>query len=213
MSMVRTRLVYLVLLLLVSLSLGAQSSNGDFTFAVAGAKGAIQYNARVQGSSAKGNLTFTGTQDVSGDAVDDAGGNGAASTTATISVSIDCMRQTGNRAAMSGIVTSSNVPGYTGRRAILAVEDNGEGVKESRDAFTWGLYHDQQPSWTASDAEVPGDSGAMFSWLATDFEQPNDVGIPAGANAPKGVDCRSFSLSSYALESLVHGTGNIQVRP
>ncbi len=189
----------------------AQSSNGDFSFALSGASGAIQYDARVHGSSARGNITFTATQDISDDP--DGEGTGAAATTANVTVAIDCMKQSANRASMSGIVTASNVPGYVGARAILAVEDNGEGVNAARDAFTWGVYRETAPNWTASDYEVPGDNGASFSWLATDFEDPSDPGIPAGANAPKGTTCKSFGLGAYALSELGQGSGNIQVRP
>ncbi|HVE73391.1 MAG TPA: hypothetical protein VNI54_18625 [Thermoanaerobaculia bacterium] len=210
--MAKLRLFCIVAGLFAATSVWAQSSNGDFQFALTGATGAIQFDARVHGTSAKGTINFTASQDVSNDNVDDNGGPGAQATSATIVVSIDCMKQSGNRASMSGLVTSSSVPGYTGRRAILAVEDNGEGVNASRDAFTWGVYTDDNPTWTPSDAEVPGDNGAMFSWLATDFEVPGDVGIQAGANAPKGRDCKSFGLGAYALEALVHGAGNIQVR-
>jgi hypothetical protein len=211
--MARNRTGFIFLILLASVSASAQSANGDFTFALSGASGAIQFNAKAEGSGAKGNATFTATQEVSNDSVDDTGGPGAVATSATIEVAIDCIKVTGKRAAMSGIVTSSNVPGYTGLRAILAVEDGGEGNKAAKDAFTWGVYRNDSLAWTASDAEVPGDNGAMFSWLATDFEVPGDPGIQMGANAPKGVDCRSFGLASYALDEVGHGAGNINVKP
>ncbi|HEX6083757.1 MAG TPA: hypothetical protein VF266_04480 [Thermoanaerobaculia bacterium] len=210
--MTRTRLLLIVLVLVSAISASAQSSNGDFSFALAGANGSIQFNAKAEGSGAKGHVTFNATQDVSNDSVDDNGGPGAAATSATLQVEVDCLKVSGNRAAMSGVVTSSNVPGYAGLRAILAVEDGGEGSKASRDAFTWGIYRNNAPTWTASDAEVPGDNGAMFSWLATDFEVPGDAGIQVGANAPTGVDCKSFGLAAYALDELVHGAGNINVR-
>ncbi|HUR82806.1 MAG TPA: hypothetical protein VM733_18750 [Thermoanaerobaculia bacterium] len=202
-----------VLALLVPVMAWAQSSNGDFSFALSGATGAIQFDARVHGSNAKGNITFTATQDISGESVDDGGGPGAAAATANITVSIDCLKQNGNRASMSGLVTASNVPGYVGARAILAVEDNGEGVNAARDAFTWGVYRENAATWFPTDSEVPGDNGASFSWTATDFEDPSDPGIPAGANAPKGTTCKSFGLGAYALNELGHGSGNIQVRP
>ena len=210
--MARARAFLIVAALLLAMPLSAQSASGDFQFALAGSSGAVQFNARMHGSSARGDLTFTANVEVSGDSDDD-GGQAPSAMTATLSVSIDCLRQTGNRAAMSGIVTSSNVPAFVGRRAILAVEDNGEGVNASRDAFTWGLYNDDAPSWTPSDAEVPGDAGATFSWIATDSERPDDTGVPAGANAPDGLNCQSFGLGAYSLEILGHGNGNIQVRP
>ena len=211
--MAKLRVFLFSAVLLAAAFASAQSSNGDFSFALAGATGAIQYDARVHGNSARGTINFTATQDVSGEAVDDGGGTGTAATAASVTVEIDCMKQNGNRASMSGIVTASNVPGYVGARAILAVEDNGEGVNAARDAFTWGVYRETAPNWTPSDAEVPGDNGATFSWLATDAEDPSDPGIPAGANAPKGTTCKSFGLGAYSLNELGQGSGNIQVRP
>ena len=210
--MAKSRVFLIVLVLLAAISASAQSSNGDFSFALSGANGSIQFNAKAEGSGAKGHVTFSATQDVSNDSVDDTGGPGAAATSATIQVEVDCLKVTGNRAAMSGVVTSSNVPGYAGLRAILAVEDGGEGSKAPKDAFTWGVYRNDALTWTPSDAEVPGDNGAMFSWLATDFEVPGDTGIPAGANAPTGVDCKSFGLAAYAMDEVAHGAGNINVK-
>ncbi|HYC90433.1 MAG TPA: hypothetical protein VEO54_14545 [Thermoanaerobaculia bacterium] len=210
--MARTRAGFLFLLLLASVSASAQSASGDFTFALPGASGAIQFNAKTSGNAPKGHISFTATQQVSNDAVDDSGGPGTSSQTATIGVTVDCLKVTGNRAAMSGVVTSSSVPGYVGLRAILAVEDGGEGSKAPRDGFTWGVYGNNAATWTPSDAEVPGDNGAMFSWLATDFEVPGDAGIQVGANAPTGVTCQSFGLAAYTLDEVAHGAGNIQVR-
>jgi hypothetical protein len=34
-----------------------------------------------------------------------------------------------------------------------------------------------------------------------------------GANAPTGIDCKSFGLTAYALNEVPHGAGNIQVKP
>ena len=210
--MTRTRVCFCILGVVFALTASAQSANGDFRFDYPGATGAVQFHARAFGDSARGEISFASTQDVSNDAVDDTGGPGATPTSVTLTVSIDCLRQSGRRASMSGLVTASSIAAYNGRRAILTVEDNGEGVNAVRDAFTWGLYDNTLPTWTPSDAEVPGDNGAMFSWTATDFERPDDVGIPAGAGAPAGIDCRSFGLDAYSLQTLEHGSGNIQVR-
>jgi hypothetical protein len=211
--MAKLRFCVLVSSLVAATAVLGQSANGGFQFTLPGASGAIEFDARVHGSTAKGTVHFKATQEVSGENGDDVGGSGPQSLTAKITVSVDCLRQSGNRASMSGLVTDSNVPGYAGRRAILTVEDNGEGVNAQRDAFTWGVYGNDAQTWTPSDADIPGDNGAMFSWLATDFEVPGDAGIPMGANAPKGTDCKSFGLGSYALSEVAHGAGNIQVRP
>jgi len=70
------------------------------------------------------------------------------------------------------------------------------------------------PNWTASDAELEFDNGAALSWIASDFERNDDVGVPAGnGNTREAGDCRAVSLGAYALDELVHGDGNIQVRP
>jgi hypothetical protein len=61
------------------------------------------------------------------------------------------------------------------------------------------------------DAELEFDSGVGLSWIATDFEREDDAGVPS--TLPSEIDCQSFPLSSYALESLPQGSGNIQVKP
>ena len=130
----------------------------------------------------------------------------------TATVSFDCVRVSGNRAAMSGLVTASNVQGYVGRRAVLAVEDNGEGINAAAlDRFTWGLYRKNVRNWTPSDAEVPGDMGALLNWYATDAERPDDVAVPARQS--EEIDCHSFPFGSYAVESIAHGAGTVQVKP
>lgn len=49
------------------------------------------------------------------------------------------------------------------------------------------------------------------SWLATDFERDDDVPVSSVPLDPG--DCRGFSLGAYAVEDLIHGNGNIQVKP
>ena len=206
-------------LLVLAFSVAAQNSgpasNGDFQFALDGATGAIQYNARQQGSSATGQMTFTGAIDISNEDVDGEGTGGNAVSNVTVTVSIDCLRINGNRAAMSGLVSSASEPAYVGVRAVLAVEDNGEGSKApALDRFTWGLYRPTATGWMPSDAEVPGDNGAMFTWFATDAEREDDVPIQAGLSTiPTSVDCKTFPFGSYAFENVAHGAGNIQVKP
>ncbi len=203
-------------LALCALSAAAQNNgsaaNGDFQFALNGASGAIQFDARQQDSGAKGQMTFNATLAVSNEDVDGEGTSSSSLSAVTATVSFDCVRVSGNHAAMSGIVTASSVPAYVGQRAVLAVEDNGEGINASGlDRFTWGVYKQSARTWTPSDAEVPGDNGWMLSWFATDSERPDDVAIPGRAS--ETVDCKSFPFGSYAFESVAHGAGNIQVKP
>ena len=205
----------LCLIVLLPLSAIAQnsgpSSNGEFQFALEGASGAIQYNARTQGTSASGQMTFTGAVEVSNEDVDGEGTSESALTSVNVTVEFNCLKINGNRAAMSGIVTASSHAPYVGKRAILAVEDGGEGKNAEPDRFTWGVYRLNGMSWTPEDAEVPGDPGWSFSWYATDAERNDDV--PVLISGPKGpIDCNSFPFGSYAFEALPHGAGNIQVK-
>jgi hypothetical protein len=203
---------------MLTLSVAAQNSgpasNGDFQFGLEGASGAIQYDARSFGSGARGQITFVGAMDITNDDVDGNGEGGSAVTNVTMSVEVDCLRIVGNRAAMSGVVTSSSVSAYNGAKALLAVEDNGEGKKVSDpDRFTWGLYRSTATTWTPSDAEVPGDNGAMFSWYASDYERNDDTPVLTNTSQNKTVDCSTFPFGSYAFEDVAHGAGEIQVKP
>jgi hypothetical protein len=206
----------LCVLLLFSFSAVADSgpsSNGDFQFNLTGATGAIQYNVKAEGSGARGEMTFNGAIEVSNEDVDGEGTTVIPVSNVTLTVSFDCIRVSGNRASMSGVVTSSSVPEYIGVKSVLAVEDNGEGSKTALDRFTWGVYRSTATTWFPTDEEVPGDTGATLTWLATDFEAPGDpvlVGIPA---TPTSVDCKTFPLGSYAFENVAHGAGNLQVKP
>jgi hypothetical protein len=128
-------------------------------------------------------------------------------------VDFDCLVVSGSRASMSGLVTASSVPAYVGRRSLLVVDDGGEGVKNSSDSFTWGLYR-RAATWTAADAELDFDNGASLSWYATDAERNDDVAVQVGNGSGRETgDCRAVGLGAYALDELVHGNGNIQVRP
>jgi len=204
-------------LVIFALPLFAQNSgpsaNGSFSYTVDGGTRTLEFNARTQGSSTKGQLTFSGPADIPDQDVDGDGTTSAGTVSATFSVDFDCLKLTGNRAAMSGLVTSSNVSGYNGRRIVLAVEDNGEGSKAAPDRYTWGVYVAAAGGWVPSDAEVVGDNGAMFSWLATDSERFDDVGFQYHTTTSAVVDCQSFPLTSYPFDELPQGAGNIQVRP
>ena len=203
--------------LLFAISVAAQnngpSSSGDFRFAVTGAGGSIQYNARTQANGTKGEMTFTGTVDISNEDVDGIGDSSSAATNVQLTVSIDCLRVSGNHAAMSGTVSSSSVAAYLGAKALLAVEDGGES-KNADDKFTWGVYRSTAETWLPSDAEVPDDIGATLTWYVTDAERLDDAGVPSSQTRKnRPVDCQSFPFGSYAFETVAQGGGNIQVRP
>jgi len=206
---------FLVLSLSATAQNGGPASTGNFQFGLAGAQGAIQYDARSSGGSSKGQMTFSGTMEISNEDVDGSGEGGAAASSVTMTVEFDCLRIAGNRAVMSGVVTASSVSAYQGTRALLAVEDNGDDSKSTGpDRFTWGLYKTTATTWTPFDAEVPGDNGTMFTWYASDAERPDDVPVPTShARKPSGVDCSSFPFGSYAFEDVQNGALQVQFKP
>ena len=192
----------------------AQSASGGFHAAVGDGTRNIEFNAKATpNGGASGDLKFTGPlsipdQDVDGDSTGDPG---AAEVTVSMRVDVDCLRVEGNRAVLGGQIKESSVGAYVGRRMLLTVEDGGEGKNAAPDRYTWGQYRSTAATWIASDAELEFDSGIGLSWIATDFERTDDAGI--SSSRPAQVDCKSFSLSSYALEDLPQGSGNIQVKP
>ena len=206
--------VSFVLTFAVAAQNSGPASNGDFQFALTGATGSIQYNARAFGSSAQGQMTFNGTSEISNEDVDGTGEPTApAVTNVSLTVSFDCLRISGNQAAMSGTISSSSVPEYIGLRALLAVEDGGEGSKTGPDKFTWGVYRTNAITWIPVDAEDENDIGGTLTWLASDAERLDDVPVLTGQVNNTTIDCKSFPLGSYAFEDLPHGAGNIQVKP
>ena len=207
-----------VVLLVVAFPLFAQNSGpsatGSFQFSSGSYPLSIDFNARTKPNGrTEGQIVLTGSVNVPDQDVDGEGsGGGSTIATVAITVQVDCLKITGNAAAMSGEITDANIPAYVGQRALLAVVDGGEGVKTpAPDQFMWGLYSTQQQTWVATDAELEFDPGVGLSWLATDFERDDDAGVPSNRNTIIG--CDSFPLGSYSFEDLPHGSGNIQVRP
>lgn len=182
------------------------SANGDFEFILGdGVTRTVEFNARaLNNGKTHGEMTFTdpvGTGDeneVSGPFV--------------VKATFDCLTVQGNKAVMSGAISSATNPDLVGHRVLLVVEDSGEGVNVTEpDKLTWGVYELTNRTWVPSDAEVPGDTGFLLDWIATDAEREDDPGIPARKDETIG--CQTFSLSSYAFTNVNHGQGNIQVRP
>lgn len=215
----KTSIVAALCACLCAASLSAQSNagtsaNGDFGFSSAGKSMQLRFDAR-RHSNGKigGEIVLAGTvdladQDVDGDNTPSPG----SSVSVSMKVDVDCLNVSGNRATLTGIVTESSVNAYVGRRALLAVEDNGEGSKTADpDRFTWGLYGSNAPNWVASDAELLFDPGVGLTWLATDSERNDDAGIPSHKSGL--VDCLTFPAASYSLEDVQKGMGNLQVRP
>jgi hypothetical protein len=191
----------------------AQSASGAIHVHTDDGTRNIEFNAQVSGSGASGQIKFSAPLTIPNQDVDEDGTGDLELSTTTVSlrIDVDCLRVDGNRASLGGVVTESSVSGYVGRRMLLTVEDGGEGSKAPPDRYTWGQYRSTSGSWTASDAELVFDTGVGLTWIATDAERTDDAGI--SSVKPTTVTCQSFPLSSYALEDLPQGSGNIQVRP
>lgn len=190
-----------------------RSAQGTFQFTVGdGLVRYVSFNARIQNNNTvTGEMTYTDPSALPESDTDNP--NGAAPTTGlSVKANFDCLVMDGNRAVMSGVIVDSNVGAALGRRVLLVVEDNGQGVNApDLDKLTWGVYKPRAAGWTPSDAELENDIGATLRWTATDFERPDDVGLPSHPDPTIG--CQSFPLSSYAFVDVQHGAGNIQVKP
>ena len=189
------------------------SASGDFEFSSGGHPLAIQFNAKVNpNGSTSGHITLSGTVNVPDQDVDGEGFGGPGSlVSVTLEIDVDCLKVNGSEAALSGVITDSNIPAYIGNRGLLAVVDGGEGVNAAPDQFMWGVYGTPDLTWVASDAELTFDPGVGLTWLATDFEREDDIGIPSHSSGI--IDCQTFSTGAYSFVELEHGNGNIQVRP
>src|ERR1044072_9755171 len=187
------------------------SASGNFQFSLEdGQPRYLDFNAREQNKgTVVGEMTFSDPSVVPIGDPDGTDGGGTAG--ALIKAKFDCLKITGNRAVMGGVISESNILAAVGLPVLLVVEDNGEGVIAINDKLTWGVYTSQATGWIPKDAERDDDNGASLTWIATDFERPEDVGIPS--NPSKIVGCESFSLGAYSFVDVAHGGGNIQVQP
>ena len=191
----------------------AQSASGAFHVKTDEGTRNVEFNAQASGSGATGEIKFSAPLSIPNQDVDEDGTGDLqlSMTTVSLRIDVDCLRVDGNRASLGGVVTDSSVSGYVGRRMLLTVEDGGEGANAPHDRYTWGQYRSTSGSWTATDAELVFDPGVGLTWIATDAERTDDAGVSSVHSTT--VDCNSFPLSSYALEDLPLGSGNIQVRP
>ena len=193
------------------------AANGDFVFTTGSMAKSLTFDARIQNNgNTHGSMVMIGADDF-GDQDVDGGGDtnpGGAHSNVSMTVGFDCLRIVGNRAIMAGPITDSSVPAFIGVRALLVVEDGGEGKNAGPDKFTWGLYRGGSLTWVPTDAELLSDPGVGLTWLASDSENLDDVPIPMGnPNGTPPVNCTSFSLPAYDLGSLALGAGNVQVKP
>lgn len=203
-----------VTLILPSLTFAGKdgpSASGNFQFSLEdGQPRFLEFNARVQNKgTVVGEMTFSDPSVVP--VGDPDATEGSSTPGALIRAKFDCLKITGNRAVMSGLISESNILSAVGLRVLLVVEDNGEGVNAGTDKLTWGIYGLPASSWVPKDGERDDDNGASLTWIAKDFERPDDVGIPS--NQSKTVGCESFSLAAYSFVDIAHGGGNVQVQP
>ena len=187
------------------------SASGNFQFSLEdGQPRFLEFNARVQNNGRTvGDMTFSDPAVVPVGDPDASEGSGTPG--ALVRARFDCLRITGNRAVMSGVISESNIFNAVGLRILLVVEDNGEGVNAANDKLTWGIFQPPASGWVPQDAEREDDNGAGLKWIATDFERSDDAGVPS--NPSKIVGCQSFSLASFDFTDVRHGGGNIQVQP
>jgi len=187
------------------------SASGNFQFSLEdGQPRYLEFNAREQNKGTiVGEMTFSDPSVVPVGDPDTSDGSGSPG--ALVKAKFDCLKITGNRAVMGGVISESNILAAVGLRVLLVVEDNGEGFNALNDKLTWGIYLPQTTGWTPKDGEREDDNGASLSWIAKDFERPDDVGIPS--NQSKTVRCESFSAAAYSFVDIIHGGGNVQVQP
>ena len=201
--------VSLALPVLVNAGPSGPSATGSFQFTLEdGATRFLEFNAREQNNGRiVGQMTFS---DPAAIVVPDPDGSEAQSQGALVRAKFDCLKITGNRAVMSGVIFDSNVFSAVGLRVLLVVEDGGEGVNAANDKLTWGIFQPPANGWTPKDAERDDDNGAGLTWIAKDFEREDDIGVPS--NQSKTVGCGSFSLATFDFTNIAHGGGNLQVQ-
>lgn len=214
----------LVALFLVSLALqdstsadgNRPSADGSYQIlADSGPTRSVEFSARVEmDGSTSGEATFrdsapapTQNESSNGDS-----SLGESSPAFYVKAEFDCLVVEGNKAVMCGSVTESSLAQYIGRRVLLVVQDNGDGVKgAARDKLTWGLYKPQARNWLPVDSERPDEQASPTTWIATDAEREDDQGVLS--EKTEIIGCQTYPLSSYAFIDAKHGSGNIQVRP
>jgi hypothetical protein len=194
-----------------SASDGAATITGGGTFSVDGnKKGHFNFNAIVHADgSVTGHLTLQDPETVPNQDVD---GNGEVDSDALpdgaeLTADLDSVKVNGNRAALSGVITSATTQRYMGLRMILTIEDNGEGNNTAPDKVTWGFYQRVIPRLVA-DFENPdaGEFPVGVKVLATDAERPEEGAFLVGES---DLDSQSFPLTSYNLTDI--DGGNIQL--
>lgn len=194
---------------------GEQSAEGSFSYAIEdGSTNSIEFRAeRSSDGRTEGRMTFSGEVEIPDQDVDGTGDREFSGPLQNISLeaSFDGLVVERNRAVMSGVVTGCALGDYIGRRVLLIVEDNGNGIARGGDQFTFGFYKTVERDWVPSDADFEHDDGASLTWIATDAEFKDDEGVPYPlVDVP--VNSQSFPVSSYSFAEVTSGEGDIQVQ-
>jgi len=121
-----------IILLAFAAPLFAQNNgsmaNGRIDYTSAGSPASIQFRAHQHDSApVDGDIRFDGMVEISPGVF----------MNVSLTVTLDCLTIAGNRAALSGLITSSSEPSLVGQRSLLAVEDNGQGNNAPPDRFAW----------------------------------------------------------------------------
>src|SRR5829696_8769973 len=105
------------------------SATGSFQFALEGGQPKfLEFNARQQNNGRTvGEMSFT---DPNARVIDDPDTPVNEAIGVSMRASFDCLKITGNRAVMSGVITESNLLNAIGLRVLLVVEDSGEGINQ-----------------------------------------------------------------------------------
>lgn len=168
----------------------------------------VEFNARLEGEGATGEMTFRDEARVSEQDPDSGDRPENPPSGFYLTAQLDSLTIEHNRAVMSGTVRESSHSSYVGKWVQLVVEDNGEG---SEDKLTWCFCPPEPGGWTPVDAEDPRDEGAWAHWWATDAEVRDDQGIPSANIIPGSRrNCPTFPISTYEFPD-ARGEGQIQV--
>jgi len=160
---------------------------------------------------ATGHMTFTDAARIQEQDVDGTGETPREDPESfSMEAELDTLTVENNRAVMSGVIRTSSRANYVGRWIQLVVEDN----PERSDKFSWRFCQVEADGWTPQDSEDPRDEGAWWHWWATDAELRDDAGVASRNIIPDRTRrCEVLPLSSYTLDDVKEGSGEIQVQP
>jgi hypothetical protein len=191
----------------------SQSAAGTYQFTLQDDKYLkyVEFDAQaLSDGSATGSIYFTDEAVISAQDVDGTGEPGEKFAGYNLKAEVDGLVVIGNKAVVSGVIRTSSVAEFVGRRVLLTVEDNGDNTKEP-DKLTWGVYKPSDKNWVASDAELKEDPGVGLTWVATDAERRDDAGVPMPR--PEKIDTQTFPADSYDFVDAADGAGDIRVQP